>query len=128
MSRPVPAPPSQPFNPSAHWTFVKRMETDMPGIGNRTELPQATPHGGRGCCSPATPPRQSTADAEFGVEGLTCGHCVETVRKAATSVEGVNAAAVELVAGGKSRLLISGSADPAQIRDAVASAGYTISH
>ncbi|HJW01132.1 MAG TPA: heavy-metal-associated domain-containing protein [Arthrobacter sp.] len=101
----------------------------MPGIGNRTELPQATQHGGCGCCSTsaAAPPRQETADAEFLVEGLTCGHCVETVQKAASAVKGVGTAAVELVAGGTSRLRISGSADPAAVREAVTAAGYTIS-
>ncbi|MDR7160060.1 heavy-metal-associated domain-containing protein [Arthrobacter sp. BE255] len=101
----------------------------MPGIGNRTELPQATPHAGCSCCSTnaATPPRQETADAEFLVEGLTCGHCVETVKKAASTVEGVNAATVELVAGGTSRLRIAGSADPAAVREAVTAAGYTVS-
>ena len=101
----------------------------MPGIGNRTELPQATRHAGCGCCSTsgATPPLQKTADAEFMVEGLTCGHCVETVQKAASAVNGVRSAAVELVAGGTSRLRISGSADPAAVREAVTAAGYTIS-
>ena len=101
----------------------------MPGIGNRTELPQATPHAGCSCCSTSgvTPPRQKTADAEFLVEGLTCGHCVETVKKAASTVEGVNAATVELVAGGTSRLRIAGSADPAAVGEAVSAAGYTIS-
>ncbi|HEY9356898.1 MAG TPA: heavy-metal-associated domain-containing protein [Arthrobacter sp.] len=101
----------------------------MPGIGNRTELPQATAHAGCGCCSTsgATPPRQETSDAEFLVEGLTCGHCVETVQKAASAVNGVRSAAVELVAGGTSRLRISGSADPAAVREAVTAAGYTIS-
>jgi copper chaperone len=105
------------------------METDMPAIGTRTELPQATPHAAGSCCSTraTTPQRQATADAEFLVEGLTCGHCVETVRKAASTVEGVHGAAVELVNGGTSRLLISGSADPALIREAVSTAGYTIS-
>ncbi|WP_066293922.1 heavy-metal-associated domain-containing protein [Arthrobacter sp. B6] len=100
----------------------------MPGIGNRTELPQATTHGSCGCCTTATPPRQATAAVEFFVEGLTCGHCVQTVQKAASTVEGVDTAAVELVAGGKSRLLISGSANPDLIREAVSSAGYTISN
>ena len=106
----------------------------MPGIGNRTELPQATPHAGCSCCSTnaATPPRhetprQETADAEFLVEGLTCGHCVETVQKAASAVEGVNAATVELVAGGTSRLRLAGSADPAAVGEAVSAAGYTVS-
>jgi copper chaperone len=105
------------------------METDMPAIGPRTELPQASAHAACGCCSTSatTPPRQATADAEFFVEGLTCGHCVETVQKAASTVEGVHGAAVELVNVGKSRLLISGSADPALIREAVSTAGYSIS-
>ena len=100
----------------------------MPGIGNRTELPQATPAGGCSCCSTnaATPPKPKRADAVFPVEGLTCGHCVETVQKAASAVEGVTAATVELVAGGTSRLLISGTADHAAVREAVFSAGYTI--
>ena len=101
----------------------------MPGIGNRTELPQATSAVGCNCCSTgatARPP-QKTADAEYAVEGLTCGHCVETVQRAATAVEGVTAATVELVAGGTSRLLITGAAHHVAIREAVAAAGYTIS-
>jgi copper chaperone CopZ len=105
------------------------METDMPGIGNRTELPQATTRAGCSCCSPnaATPLQQETGEAEFLVEGLTCGHCVQTVQKAASAVAGVGTAAVELVAGGTSRLRIFGSADPAALREAVSAAGYTIS-
>ncbi len=45
----------------------------MPGIGNRTELPQATSDVGCSCCSniAAAPPERNTADAEFAVEGLT---------------------------------------------------------
>lgn len=101
----------------------------MPGIGNRTELPQATSAVGCSCCSTGASahPQRNSADAEYSVEGLTCGHCVETVQRATTAVEGVTAATVELVAGGTSRLLISGSADHVAIREAVSAAGYTIS-
>lgn len=101
----------------------------MPGIGNRTELPQATSAVGCNCCSTGAlaSPQRNTADAEYSVTGLTCGHCVETVQRAAAAVEGVTAASVELVAGGASRLLISGSADHVAIREAVSAAGYTMS-
>ncbi len=101
----------------------------MPGIGNRTELPQASSAAGCSCCSgaAAAPPRPEQADAEYAVEGLTCGHCAQTVQKAAAAVNGVDAATVELAAGGVSRLVISGSADPAAVRNAVIAAGYTVS-
>lgn len=69
---------------------------------------------------------------EFGLEGLTCGHCVQTVEKAVTRVEGVEAASVELVPSGRSRLVIAGTPDEAvinHINQAVTAAGYTlISH
>ena len=106
-------------------------------IENRTALPLAS-SAGYSCCSPAAHAHKAPAavvisDAgtgsrrTFAVEGLTCGHCVETVQKAASAVNGVRSAAVELVAGGTSRLRISGSADPAAVREAVTAAGYTIS-
>jgi copper chaperone len=69
---------------------------------------------------------------EFSLEGLTCGHCVQTVEKAVTRVEGVEAASVELVPSGRSRLVIAGTPDEAvinHINQAVTAAGYTlISH
>jgi copper chaperone CopZ len=63
---------------------------------------------------------------EFNVEGLTCGHCVQTVAKAVLALEGVESASVELVPGGRSRLVIGGQADGAAVREAVTSAGYTL--
>ncbi|WP_427007719.1 heavy-metal-associated domain-containing protein [Pseudarthrobacter sp. H2] len=68
----------------------------------------------------------TTGDAEYAVVGLTCGHCVQTVRKAVAAVDGVEAASVELVPGGRSRLVISGSAGDAAVREAVTSAGYSL--
>ena len=58
-------------------------------IENRTELPLAS-SAGCSCCSPAGHAQEAPAavvisDADtpslrtFAVEGLTCGHCVQTV-------------------------------------------------
>ncbi|MDR6505669.1 heavy-metal-associated domain-containing protein [Arthrobacter oryzae] len=78
----------------------------------------------------SAPAGPTAADAaELGVEGLTCGHCAQTVEKAVSAVDGVESASVELVPGGRSRLVIGGSPDDAAVREAVTSAGYTlISH
>jgi copper chaperone CopZ len=66
---------------------------------------------------------------EFGLEGLTCGHCAQSVEKAVTRVEGVEAASIELVPSGRSRLVIAGTPDEAAVNEAVTAAGYTlISH
>ena len=105
----------------------------MCGIENPTQLPLLPSAPGCSCCSTdvsSAPAGPTAADAaEFGVEGLTCGHCVQTVEKAVSDVDGVESASVELVPGGRSRLLIGGRADDAAVREAVSSAGYTlISH
>jgi copper chaperone CopZ len=68
----------------------------------------------------------TTADAEYALEGLTCGHCVETVRKAVTGLDGVEDVSVELVPGGRSRRFIAGSAADTEVRDAVTAAGYSL--
>jgi copper chaperone len=49
-----------------------------------------------------------------------------TVEKAVAAVEGVDAATVELVPGGRSRLVVSGAADHMAVHDAVTSAGYSL--
>jgi copper chaperone CopZ len=104
------------------------METDMCGTESRKELPLVSSASGCSCCStPATEePLSKAGAAEYALEGLTCGHCADTVRKAVTTVEGVDAASVELVAGGRSRLIVSGSAADAALHDAVTAAGYTL--
>lgn len=70
------------------------------------------------------PSPASGAPREFAVEGLTCGHCVQTVEKAVGALAGVDAAKVELVSGGRSRLTVAGSVADAEVRQAVVSAGY----
>ena len=83
---------------------------------------------GCGCCSTgaANGSPSVAGDAEYALEGLTCGHCVATVQKAVTAVNGVAGASVELVPGGRSRLVVSGSAPESAVRDAVTSAGYSL--
>ena len=51
---------------------------------------------------------------------------METVQKAVSALDGVDDASIDLVPGGRSRLVISGSADDTAVRDAVASAGYSL--
>jgi copper chaperone len=105
-------------------------------IENRTELPLAS-SAGCSCCSPAGHAQEAPAavvisDADtpslrtFAVEGLTCGHCVQTVEKAVSALDGVESAAVDLVAGGRSGLTVAGSATDAAVRQAVTAAGYSL--
>lgn len=101
----------------------------MCGPESRTQLPLASSASGCSCCSTESL-AQSVAvggDSEYALEGLTCGHCVQTVQNAVTAVEGVDSASVTLVPGGVSRLLVSGSAPDASVRDAVNAAGYALS-
>ena len=101
--------------------------TDMRDSENRFDLPMATSPAGCGCCSPQTSAKpHAAADTEYQLEGLTCGHCAASVEKAVSTVDGVNSAAVELVPGGLSRLVISGTVAEAAVRDAVTSAGYSL--
>ncbi|MCU1548294.1 MAG: hypothetical protein JWO29_1245 [Arthrobacter sp.] len=97
----------------------------MWGSEFRKELPLASSASGCSCCQAQAPeePLGTAGAAEYALEGLTCGHCVKTVRKAVAAVGGVDAASVELVAGGRSRLVVSGSAADVAVRDAATSAG-----
>jgi copper chaperone len=130
---------------------LQRNGTDMCGTEYRTDTtPQRTQlpltgaaAGGCSCCSPAgsasvalgavgrsdvgIPAAGGTAagEAQFSVEGLTCGHCVRTVEQAVSALPGVEDASVELVAGGRSRLVIAGAVDASAVQQAVSSAGYT---
>lgn len=103
---------------------------------NRTELPLAS-SAGCGCCSPTghaqkAPAADVHSDAAapsqrtFAVEGLTCGHCVQTVEKAVSALDGVESVSVDLVAGGRSGLNVAGSVSDAAVRQAVTSAGYSL--
>ena len=103
----------------------------------RTQLPLAssTQHG-CSCCSPAaetnaSAPAAGTSEAQasgaqYALEGLTCGHCVQTVEKAVSRVSGVQSVAVDLVPGGTSQLSVAGTADREALAEAVRSSGYVL--
>ena len=103
----------------------------------RTQLPLAsTAQHGCSCCSPAdetqvaAPAATATAvqapGSQYTLEGLTCGHCVQTVEKAVSGVSGVDLAAVDLVPGGTSRLTVTGTADQEALAEAVRASGYVL--
>jgi copper ion binding protein len=60
------------------------------------------------------------------VEGMTCDHCVGTVRRALEGVPGVLSAAVDLAAGRAEVRVDPGRADPDRLRAAIEAAGYRV--
>ncbi|MFW5693001.1 MAG: cation transporter, partial [Thermoguttaceae bacterium] len=65
---------------------------------------------------------QPEQQLELAVEGMTCSHCAEAVRRALTECPGVASARVDLAAG---RAVVSGTdLDARQLADAVGSLGY----
>ena len=69
-------------------------------------------------------PDETTDIREYAVTGMTCTHCVLSVREEVEELPGVEAAAVELATG---RLTVSGpSVDDAAVRRAVTDAGYAV--
>lgn len=101
----------------------------------RTQLPlAATAQHGCSCCSPADETQTAAPAAaavqapgsQYTLEGLTCGHCVQTVEKAVSGVSGVELATVDLVPGGTSRLRVTGTADQEALAEAVRSSGYVL--
>lgn len=60
----------------------------------------------------------STSD--YGLTGLTCGHCVNAVTEEVSAIEGVSDVKVDLVTGGTSTLTLT--ADREVSKDALAAA------
>ena len=61
----------------------------------------------------------------YTVSGMTCSHCVASVREEVSEVAGVDAVDVDLASG---RLLVTGTAlDDTAVRAAVNEAGYEVS-
>jgi copper chaperone CopZ len=61
---------------------------------------------------------------EYTVQGMTCSHCVLSVREEVSEVRGVSAVDVDLDSG---RLTVTGeSIDDEAVRAAVAEAGYEV--
>ncbi|MBS3734737.1 MAG: SO_0444 family Cu/Zn efflux transporter [Phycisphaerae bacterium] len=63
------------------------------------------------------------AALELGIQGMTCSHCVATVREALLGCEGVTDADVDLRRGAAT---VAGNADADALRDTVEQAGYTV--
>lgn len=64
----------------------------------------------------------------FGVDGMTCGHCVHAVTTELTALPGVTDVAVDLVVGGSSTVRVTSDAplpDDA-VNEAVVEAGYAV--
>ncbi len=57
------------------------------------------------------------------IEGMSCGHCQNAVEKALKSVAGVLDAKVDLA---KKEAVVTGTADPAALRQAVDEIGFTV--
>src|SRR4051794_16730698 len=66
----------------------------------------------------------ATDVVEIPVEGMTCDHCVGTVRRALEGVPGVRSAAVDLA--GKRAEVEAEGVDPSTLRRAVEAAGYLV--
>lgn len=61
---------------------------------------------------------------KFTIEGMSCGHCIEAVRRALDETEGVEAHEVEL---GVAKVLIDPEkTDRAAIAAAISNAGYDV--
>ena len=98
---------------------------------SRTELPLvAAESSGCSCCSTRSTSQSSSASGgtNYFLDGLTCGHCVQTVENAVNALDGVAKASVELVPNGTSRLTVSGSHTEASVRNAVTAAGYSLTN
>lgn len=61
--------------------------------------------------------------AEYVVTGMTCDHCVLSVREEVGEVAGVTSVDVDLASG---RMVVTGDADADDVRAAVADAGYEV--
>lgn len=62
------------------------------------------------------------------VSGMTCGHCVSSVKEELSEVPGVTAVDVDLNSGWISPVTIesTGDLDPQAVTEAVAEAGYSV--
>ena len=62
-------------------------------------------------------------NATYSVTGMTCQHCVNAVATEVSAVPGVEAVDVDLAA---KTVTVTGAADDAAVRAAIAEAGYEI--
>ena len=64
----------------------------------------------------------------FGVDGMTCGHCVSAVTTELSAVPGVKDVTIQLVVGGSSTVSVisDGPLPDDQVSEAVVEAGYAV--
>ncbi len=64
----------------------------------------------------------------YGVTGMTCGHCVQSVTEEISALPGVKSVSVELAPGGTSEVTVVSDEplDADAVRGAVDEAGYTL--
>ena len=64
----------------------------------------------------------------YQVSGMTCGHCITSVREEVGALPGVTDVAVDLVPGGTSRVTVTSDTpqQPDDVARAVDEAGYAI--
>jgi copper ion binding protein len=68
-------------------------------------------------------PTTTTEPRDYTVHGMTCEHCVLTVREEVGDLAGVTSVEVDLSTG---RLTVTGTADDTAIAAALAEAGYEV--
>ena len=70
----------------------------------------------------------STITTTYGVDGMTCGHCVHHVSTEISGLPGVKDVSVQLVVGGSSPVTVVSDAplDEAAVAAAVDEAGYAL--
>lgn len=93
-----------------------------------TAAPASSCCGGGSCGVAATSSPVAADEREILVDGMTCDHCVRAVTEELTGIDGIEAVAVDLNAGGSSRVRIRTSAavtDDA-VRAAIDEAGYRL--
>ncbi|MEW1834926.1 heavy metal-associated domain-containing protein [Microbacterium sp. NPDC079995] len=77
--------------------------------------------------STSTSAPASAVNEKILVTGMTCAHCVASVREELSEIEGVEGVSVDLVAGGTSHVTVHSASpiDDAALTAAVEEAGYT---
>lgn len=68
------------------------------------------------------------AQTTYGVTGMTCQHCVNSVTEELKGIDGVQKVDVFLVSGGASQVQVTsdGELDRAEVQAAVEEAGYEL--
>jgi copper chaperone len=87
--------------------------------------PLVSPPGGTPGRTAATSAKESPVQTTYTVSGMTCGHCVNSVRAEVSQIPGVTEVNVDLASGAVT--VTSGAPlDEAELRAAVDEAGYAL--